>query len=78
MAEIFTLNNMRFILAGLEKTLYISAISLVLSTIIGIVLGVARNSHFAPARVLSTIYIEVVRNIPNLLWIDVVFWVVSL
>ncbi|MDR2671043.1 MAG: amino acid ABC transporter permease [Oscillospiraceae bacterium] len=78
MAEIFTVNNMRFLLMGLGKTLYISAVSLVLSTFLGCVLGVARNGRFAPTKLLSTIYIEAVRNIPNLLWIYVVFLVLRL
>ena len=78
MAEIFTQINMRFLLVGLRTTLYISAVSLVLSTIFGCVLGVMRNSKSWLLKVPSTIYIEVVRNIPNLLWIYVVFLVLKL
>ena len=78
MAEIFTANNMRFLLVGLRTTLYVAAVSLVLSTIIGCVLGVMRNSKVLPLKIVSTIYIEIVRNIPNLLWIYVVFLVLRL
>jgi putative glutamine transport system permease protein len=78
MAEIFTLSNMRFLLVGLKTTLYISAVALVLSTIFGCILGVMRNSKILPLKVLSAVYIEIVRNIPNILWIYVVFLVLRL
>jgi len=78
MSEIFTLVNMKFLLVGLRTTLYISAVSLLLSTIIGCVLGVMRNSKILPLKFVASIYIEVVRNIPNLLWIFVVFLLLKL
>jgi putative glutamine transport system permease protein len=78
MVEIFTANNLRFLLVGLKTTLYISAVSLVLSTIFGCVLGVMRNSKILPLKAVSAVYIEIVRNIPNLLWIYVVFLVLRL
>lgn len=78
MAEIFTPNNMRFLLVGLQSTLYISAVALVLSTIFGCILGVMRNSSILPLKMIAAFYIEVVRNIPNLLWIYVVFLVLRL
>ncbi|MDR0936833.1 MAG: amino acid ABC transporter permease [Oscillospiraceae bacterium] len=73
MADIFTANNMRSLLAGLQMTLYISAVSLILSTIFGTVLGVMRNSKILPLKAIAAVYIEIVRNIPNLLWIFIVF-----
>jgi putative glutamine transport system permease protein len=76
--DIFTQNNMLFLLRGLQKTLYISAVSLVLSTIIGALLGVMRNSKILPLKAVAAVYIEIVRNIPNLLWIFVVFLMVQL
>ncbi|MDR0905884.1 MAG: amino acid ABC transporter permease [Oscillospiraceae bacterium] len=78
MADIFTPNNMKFLLVGLRMTLYISAISLILSTIIGCVLGVMRNSKILPLKAVAAVYIEIVRNIPNLLWIFVVFLVLRM
>jgi putative glutamine transport system permease protein len=78
MVEIFTQNNMRFLLLGLQTTLYISAISLVLSTIFGCLLAVMRNSKILPLKAVAAVYIEIVRNIPNLLWIYVVFLMVQM
>jgi putative glutamine transport system permease protein len=73
MAEIFTGNNLLFLFGGLKTTLFISIVSLVLSMIIGSVLGVMRNSKIVPLKAISAIYIEIVRNVPNILWIYVVF-----
>ncbi|RSU10314.1 glutamine ABC transporter permease [Vagococcus elongatus] len=76
--QIFTFNNMRFILEGLGLTLYISAVAILLSMIFGTVLAIFRNMEKGPLKLLATIYIEVVRNVPNLLWIFVIFLVFRL
>ncbi|MGX6979566.1 amino acid ABC transporter permease [Vagococcus elongatus] len=69
---------MRFILEGLGLTLYISAVAILLSMIFGTVLAIFRNMEKGPLKLLATIYIEVVRNVPNLLWIFVIFLVFRL
>lgn len=52
---------------GVLNTLYVSAVSIVLATLIGVVVGVARVSgNWLVAR-LAEIYVEVLRNIPLLL-----------
>ncbi|SCY57493.1 amino acid ABC transporter permease [Desulfoluna spongiiphila] len=52
---------------GVLNTLYVSAVSIVLATLIGVVVGVARvSSNWLVAR-LAEIYVEVLRNIPLLL-----------
>lgn len=69
MAEIFQPYVFRFLAEGLMTTLYIAGMTIVLSFAIGTVLGIARyskNPILAPA---AAIYIEVVRNIPLLLFI---------
>lgn len=73
MQALFTTNNLRFLFEGLKATLYISTSAIVLSLIFGTILGVLRHSAPQPFRFLATTYIEIVRNIPNLLWIYVVF-----
>ncbi|WP_249274413.1 amino acid ABC transporter permease [Candidatus Enterococcus clewellii] len=72
-SQIFTANNMKFLFDGLKLTLYISFIAIVLSTIFGTILAVFRNQKRGPLKILASIYIEIVRNIPNLLWIYVIF-----
>ncbi|MBO0469139.1 amino acid ABC transporter permease [Enterococcus sp. DIV0242_7C1] len=73
MSQLLTGNNLRFLFDGLKLTLYISFISIVLSTIFGTILAVLRNQKKGPLKFLASLYIEIVRNIPNLLWIYVIF-----
>ena len=62
----------RVFLIGLLNTLLVSAIGLVLATVLGFVLGVARLSSNWVINKLATIYIETFRNIPPLL--QILFW----
>lgn len=73
MSQLLTANNLRFLFDGLKLTLYISFVAILLSTIFGTILAVIRNQKHGPLRFLAGIYIEIVRNIPNLLWIYVIF-----
>lgn len=73
--NVLTPTNISFLLKGLGLTLYLSAIIIVLSTLIGMVLAVMRNGKNSLLRWTASIYIEFVRNVPNLLWIFTVFLV---
>ena len=73
--SVLTPTNISFILQGLWLTIYISFISIVLSTLIGTVLAVMRNGKNPVLHLISSIYIEFVRNVPNLLWIFIIFLV---
>ena len=73
--EVLTPDNLIFIFKGFSLTLYISLIAIVLSTLIGTVLAVMRNGKNPILRIISSIYIEFVRNVPNLLWIFTIFLV---
>jgi putative glutamine transport system permease protein len=73
MSQLLTGNNLRFLFDGLKLTLYISFVSIILSIIFGTILAVLRNQKTGPLKFLAGIYIEIVRNIPNLLWIYVIF-----
>ncbi|MDO4667417.1 MAG: amino acid ABC transporter permease [Streptococcus sp.] len=68
-------NNLLFILKGLWLTLQISFISIVLSTIFGTILAIMRNGKNKFFKLIASIYIEFVRNVPNLLWIFTIFLV---
>jgi putative glutamine transport system permease protein len=70
--------NLSFLLSGLGLTLYMSAIIIVLSTLLGTILAVMRNGKNLLFRWISSIYIEFVRNVPNLLWIFTIFLVFQL
>lgn len=73
--KVLTANNLLFILKGLWLTLQISFISIVLSTIFGTILAVLRNGKNKLLKLIASIYIEFVRNVPNLLWIFTIFLV---
>jgi len=61
---------------GLLNTLLVSVIGIILATIIGFVLGVARLSPNWLIRKIATVYIETFRNIPPLLQIFFVYFAV--
>lgn len=62
----------RAFLVGLLNTLLVAAIGIVLATILGFLLGIARLSTNYLLRKIATVYIETVRNIPLLL--QLLFW----
>lgn len=59
------------ILVGFYNTLLVSIISIVFATIIGFVMGVARLSKNWLVSRVGTLYVEIFRNVPLLLWIFV-------
>ncbi len=62
----------RALLVGFLNTLLVAVIGIVLATIIGFTLGVARlSSNWLIAKI-ATVYIEIVRNVPLLL--QIFFW----
>lgn len=75
MSDIFTTTNLQFLLSGLGLTLYISFAAILLSTIFGSILALMRNNRKKWLSIPASIYIEFVRNVPNLLWIFIIFLV---
>jgi general L-amino acid transport system permease protein len=62
----------RAFLVGLVNTLYVSALGIVLATILGTVIGLARLSSNWLVAKLAAIYVETFRNIP--LALQLLFW----
>jgi general L-amino acid transport system permease protein len=62
----------RAFLVGLTNTLYVSAIGIVLATVLGTVMGLARLSSNWLVAKLAAIYVETFRNIP--LALQLLFW----
>lgn len=62
----------RAILVGLSNTIYVSFAGIVLATLLGVVVGVARLSKNWLIAKLAAVYVEVLRNIPLL--IQLFFW----
>ena len=63
---------------ALANTLLVAGIGIVLATIAGFALGVARLSANWLVAKLALVYVEVVRNVPLLLWLFVVYFGVLL
>ncbi|OUS06886.1 amino acid ABC transporter permease [Rhodobacterales bacterium 52_120_T64] len=66
----------RAALVGILNTLLVAVMGCVLATVIGVTAGVARLSHNWIIARLMTVYIEMFRNIPVLLWIVLIMAVV--
>lgn len=62
----------RVFVIGLLNTLLVSIIGIVLATLLGFLLGIARLSSNWMISKLATVYIEIFRNIPPLL--QILFW----
>lgn len=72
MSEIFTSENILFMLDGLKLTLLIALGTIILSIICGTILALMRNycnGMLSPFATLAAIYIEIFRCTPNILWI---------
>lgn len=64
--------NLDFLLSGLQTTLMISAVTLVLALIGGLIIALLDMSKFWPARALGVAFGELIRNTPilvQLLWV---------
>lgn len=57
----------RVFLAGLLNTIFIAALALVLATLLGFGVGLARVAPARPLRLAARIYVETLRNLPLLL-----------
>jgi len=72
---IFNKTNLFFMLDGLKLTLLIAIVTIILSTIIGVILALIRNyckGILAPLAKFVTCYVELFRCTPNILWILVI------
>lgn len=61
-----------YLLGGLEVTIILSVISMILATIFGFIGALGRLSRLAPIRWLATIYVEIVRGTPLL--VQILLW----
>ncbi|SFX19239.1 putative glutamine transport system permease protein [Thermoactinomyces sp. DSM 45891] len=66
-------NTWEILLKGLWVTLEVAVVAIILSFIIGIILGILRYSKLPVLSQLATLYIEIVRNIPLLVIIFFAF-----
>lgn len=64
--------HLRAAMVGLLNTLLVSALGCLFATVLGVVAGVLRLSRNWLVAKLMTIYVEIFRNVPLLLWILVI------
>ena len=78
--EIFTPDNVSFMLGGFAKTLVISFFAIILSIVFGTVLAMVKQFCKGKLKVFSLLvsaYIELFRCTPNLLWILFIYFTVK-
>jgi polar amino acid transport system permease protein len=63
--------------AGIGNTLLLTGSAFAIGAVIGLPLAAARNSSLAPLRIAAASYVEVVRGIPPIAWLFVLFYGVS-
>jgi polar amino acid transport system permease protein len=65
-------NKLGFLASGMEMTLFISIVTLVVATLLGLVIAIMQMSRFRFARIIALSVGEIVRNTPilvQLLWV---------
>ena len=62
-------NYMRVFLVGLTNTLLVTILAIIFSTILGFIVGIARLSSTWALQKAAVFYVEIVRNLPQLLHI---------
>lgn len=67
----------RAAVVGLLNTILVAVLACVLATIIGVIAGVLRLSKNWIVARLMTVYVEIFRNIPTLLWILIIFAIMT-
>src|SRR5215468_3530646 len=70
--DLATSSNGRVFLLGLVNTLVVSGIGIVLTTVLGFIVGVARLSPNYLISKLAAVYVDAIRNIPLLA--QIIFW----
>lgn len=70
-------SHFRALLVGLVNTLVVAILGCILATILGVIIGVLRLSKNWLVGRLMTVYVEVFRNVPLLLWILLSYVILS-
>ncbi len=69
--------HLRAALVGLLNTLTVAVLGCITATVVGVLVGVLRLSKNWIVAKIMTVYVEIFRNVPVLLWIVLVFALVS-
>jgi putative glutamine transport system permease protein len=67
--DVFTRDNVIYLLRGIGNTMLISIVTVLISIVLGAILGILRNYAKGVLQAAASCYIEIFRNTPLLLWI---------
>lgn len=70
-------SNFRAAIVGILNTLLVAFLACVTATVFGVLAGVLRLSNNWLVRKLMAVYVEVFRNIPVLIWIIIIFTIMT-
>ena len=70
-------SNFRAAIVGILNTLLVAFLACVTATFFGVIAGVLRLSNNWLVRKLMSVYVEVFRNIPVLIWIIIIFTIMT-
>lgn len=71
---IFNIDNLKRLMEGLAVTLNIALVSVILSTILGILFGIIMTSKNKVIKVISFIYLESIRIVPIMVWLFIFYF----
>lgn len=69
--------NLRAAIVGVLNTLLVAVLACVTATVFGVIAGVLRLSNNWLVRKLMAVYVEIFRNIPVLIWIIIIFTIMT-
>ncbi|MCX7558718.1 ABC transporter permease subunit [Sulfitobacter sp. F26204] len=70
-------SNTRAAFVGIINTLLVAILACITATVLGVIAGVLRLSNNWLVRKLMSFYVEIFRNIPVLIWIIIIFTIVT-
>ncbi|UWR26970.1 ABC transporter permease subunit [Sulfitobacter sp. S223] len=70
-------SNLRAAVVGILNTLLVAFLACITATIFGVIAGVLRLSNNWLVRKLMAVYVEIFRNIPVLIWIIIIFTIMT-
>ncbi|UZT81221.1 amino acid ABC transporter permease [Caproicibacterium sp. BJN0003] len=76
LSQVFSKNNMIFMFQGIGMMLSVAVVAILLSLLFGTILGAVKSYGPKPLRVIVSVYIEIFRTTPNLLWILIIYFLV--
>jgi general L-amino acid transport system permease protein len=69
--------NLRAAFVGILNTLLVAVLACIMATIFGVIAGVLRLSNNWLVRKLMAVYVEIFRNIPVLIWILIIYFIMT-